>query len=132
MMLLATEMAPPFLVQGAALLVAAAAIAYVCARLGLVPIVGFLIAGVVIGPNGLNLVRDRETTSAVADVGVILLLFTIGIEFSLSRLREMQRQVLAGGSAQMAFVPFPMWQKADSFAPLIRLWSVFRYQFIKP
>ncbi len=101
MMLLATEMAPPFLVQGAALLVAAAAIAYVCARLGLVPIVGFLIPGVVIGPNGLDLVRDRETTSAVADVGVILLLFTIGIEFSLERLARITRLIIGGGTLQV-------------------------------
>jgi monovalent cation:H+ antiporter-2, CPA2 family len=99
--LLASEAAPPFLVQGAALLVAAAAIAYICARFGLVPIVGFLIAGVVIGPYGLNLVRDQATTAAVADVGVILLLFTIGIEFSLERLAQITRLIIGGGTLQV-------------------------------
>jgi CPA2 family monovalent cation:H+ antiporter-2 len=99
--LLAVEAAPPFLVQGAALLVAAAAIAYICARLGLVPIVGFLIAGVVIGPYGLNLVHEQATTNAVADVGVILLLFTIGIEFSLERLAKITRLIIGGGSLQV-------------------------------
>jgi CPA2 family monovalent cation:H+ antiporter-2 len=99
--LLAVEAPPPFLVQGAALLVAAALIAYVCSRLGLVPIVGFLIAGVVIGPYGLNLVHEQATTNAVADVGVILLLFTIGIEFSLERLARITRLIIGGGSLQV-------------------------------
>jgi CPA2 family monovalent cation:H+ antiporter-2 len=99
--LVAVEAPPPFLVQGAALLVAAALIAYVCSRLGLVPIVGFLIAGVVIGPYGLNLVRDQATTNAVADVGIIMLLFTIGIEFSLERLARITRLIIGGGSLQV-------------------------------
>jgi CPA2 family monovalent cation:H+ antiporter-2 len=99
--LIAAAAPPPFLVQGAALLVAAAAIAYFCSRVGLVPIVGFLIAGVVIGPFGLNLVHDQATTDAVADVGVILLLFTIGVEFSLERLARITRLIVGGGSLQV-------------------------------
>ncbi len=93
---------PPFLVQSAALLVAAAGIAYFSSRVGLVPIVGFLIAGVVIGPHGLGLVREQSTTDAVADVGVIMLLFTIGIEFSLERLAKITRLIVGGGTLQVA------------------------------
>ena len=72
-------------------------------RLKLPALPGFIIAGIVLGPNALGLVSEPHEVENLAEVGVILLLFTIGIEFSLSRLREMQRQVLAGGSAQMAF-----------------------------
>lgn len=67
---------------------------------------GFIVAGILLGPNALGLVSDPHDVEGLAEVGVILLLFTIGIEFSLSRLKEMRRLVLAGGLAQMAFTVF--------------------------
>ena len=82
-----------FLTDAVALLLAGAAIAYLCFRIGLVPIVGFLVAGVVIGPNALGLVHDRAMVDRAAEVGVMLLLFTIGIEFSLARLAEMRTAI---------------------------------------
>lgn len=100
-MLLAAGQTPEFLAELAALLVAGTLIAYVGARLGLVPIVGFLIAGVLIGPNSLGLVNDREIINAAADVGVILLLFTIGMEFSLERLARLWRAIFGGGGLQV-------------------------------
>ena len=101
MLVVATAIAPPFLVQSVAIVVAAAVIAYLSYRIGLVPIVGFLIAGVVIGPHGLSIVADLELVDAAAEIGVILLLFTIGIEFSLEKLARIQdadlrRRRLAG------------------------------------
>ena len=86
MLLAAGEGPPAFLTQIAALVVAGAVIGYLCARLRIVPIVGFLLAGVLIGPNALGVVREREIIDAAAELGVILLLFTIGIEFSIGRL----------------------------------------------
>src|SRR5213079_2297661 len=70
-------------------------------RLKLPALPGFIAAGVLLGPNALGLVSDVHQVESLAEVGVILLLFTIGIEFSLSRLREMGRQVVAGGGAQV-------------------------------
>ncbi|HEX2189157.1 MAG TPA: cation:proton antiporter [Longimicrobiaceae bacterium] len=99
--ILASAGAPSFFVEVAALIVAGAAVAYVSARLGLVPIVGFLLAGVAIGPYGLGLVRDRELVDGAAEVGVILLLFTIGIEFSLEKLARIRRLILLGGALQV-------------------------------
>src|SRR5258708_29915061 len=64
---------------------------------------GFIVAGILLGPNALGLVSDPQDVESLAEVGVILLLFTIGIEFSLSRLREMGRQILVGGFSQMGF-----------------------------
>ena len=101
-MIVAAGLAPPFLAQLVAVVVAAAAIAYLSHRLGLVPIVGFLIAGVVIGPHALKLVEDPELVNAAAEIGVILLLFTIGIEFSLEKLARIKTLIVGGGGLQVA------------------------------
>ncbi len=102
MNLLASGAEPPaYLPQVAGLLVAAAAIGYLCVRLRIVPIVGFLLAGVLIGPDALRLVTEREVVDAAGEVGVILLLFTIGIEFSIERLARIRRIVLLGGTLQV-------------------------------
>ncbi|MCI0336262.1 MAG: cation:proton antiporter [Acidobacteria bacterium] len=93
---------PAFLPEVVALIVAGAGIAYLCNRLNLVPIIGFLLAGVVIGPNGLGLVRDLELVNSAAEVGVVLLLFTIGIEFSLEKLARIKRLIFIGGGLQVA------------------------------
>ncbi|NOK62323.1 MAG: hypothetical protein GFH25_541226n62 [Chloroflexi bacterium AL-N10] len=98
---LAQESTLPFLSEVVALLGISAIIAYLCFRVGLVPIVGFLIAGVVIGPNTLGLVQNRELIDATAEIGIILLLFTIGIEFSLGKLAQIRNIILIGGGFQV-------------------------------
>ena len=98
---LAAGAVPPFLVEVVAIVAAAALVAYVSQRVGLVPIVGFLLAGVLIGPSGLGLVTDPELIDAAAEVGVLLLLFTIGIEFSLDKLQKIQRLIFVGGGLQV-------------------------------
>ncbi len=90
---------PSFLAELAGLLVGGTIVAYLGARLGLVPIVGFLIAGVLLGPSALDVIDDRDVIDAAAQVGVILLLFTIGMEFSLDRLARLWRVLFAGGGA---------------------------------
>lgn len=98
---LAQSTTPPFFSEVALLLIASAAIAFVSFRLGLVPIIGFLLVGLFIGPGGLGLVRDAELINSAAEVGVVLLLFTIGIEFSLERLGRIARLVFVGGGLQV-------------------------------
>lgn len=93
--------APPFLAQVVALVAASALIAYVCSRLRILPIVGFLIAGVVIGPNALGLVKDATLIDQMAEIGIVLLLFTLGIEFSLDRVWRIKRAIFAGGGLQL-------------------------------
>jgi monovalent cation:H+ antiporter-2, CPA2 family len=83
------------------LLVASIPIAFVCHRLRLPVIVGFMLTGVVIGPYGLRLIKDALAVEALAEIGVVLLLFTIGLEFSLRRMMEMKRLVLWGGGLQV-------------------------------
>ncbi|MFT4604023.1 MAG: CPA2 family monovalent cation:H+ antiporter-2 [Rhodothermales bacterium] len=92
----------PFLNEMVALFVAAVGIAYVCYRLRLVPIAGFLIAGVIIGPSALGLVQNQELVDMLAEIGVILLLFTIGMEFSLEKLSKIGRAIFVGGGLQVA------------------------------
>src|SRR5215470_3628127 len=94
-------MAHGYLTDAVALLLAGAGIAYICFRLGLIPIVGFLVAGVVIGPHALGLVHDPALVDATAEVGVMFLLFTIGIEFSLEKLAEMKNAIFVGGTLQV-------------------------------
>lgn len=92
---------PEYLGTSAALVVAAAVVGYASVRLRVVPIVGFLLAGVIIGPSQLGLVAGEGAVQAVAEVGVILLLFTIGIEFSLGRLARVWRWIVVGGGIQV-------------------------------
>jgi K+:H+ antiporter len=93
---------PEFLPEIVVLIVAGAGIAYLCNRFNLLPIIGFLLAGLAIGPNGLGLIRDIELVNNAAEVGVVLLLFTIGIEFSLEKLASIKRLIFIGGSMQVA------------------------------
>jgi CPA2 family monovalent cation:H+ antiporter-2 len=83
------------------LLLASVPIAFLFHRLRLPTIVGFMITGVIIGPYGLGLISDAEAIELMAELGVALLLFTIGLEFSLHRLLEMKRLVLLGGGLQV-------------------------------
>ncbi len=83
------------------LLVAGTLIAAVSARVGVVPIVGFMAAGAVIGPGGMGLISDIALVNQSADIGVMLLLFTLGIEFSLARVREIATVFFVGGSLQV-------------------------------
>ncbi|HEY3175220.1 MAG TPA: cation:proton antiporter [Candidatus Polarisedimenticolia bacterium] len=66
-------------------------------RLRLPTITGFLVAGMLLGPHGLSLISDLKRIEVLADAGVVLLLFTVGIEFSLATLRRLWGSALAGG-----------------------------------
>lgn len=70
-------------------------------RLKIPSIVGFLVAGVIIGPYGIGLIKDAHSVEVLAEIGVILLLFTIGIEFSMARLVRMKKAVLGAGGLQV-------------------------------
>lgn len=85
-----------------AIVVALAVVAaLVLHRIRLPPVIGFLVAGAVAGPDGIGLIDSTEDIELIAEVGVILLLFAIGLEFSLSRLRFIWRAVAIGGSLQV-------------------------------
>jgi len=64
-------------------------------------ILGYLVGGIVIGPSVFGLVHDSTTINALATIGVILLLFTLGLEFSLGELKRMGKVAILGGIAQI-------------------------------
>lgn len=69
--------------------------------LRLSPVLGYLVAGALIGPSGLGLIHDLHSTDAIAEFGVVFLLFMIGLELSFSRLKAMRRAVFGIGSVQV-------------------------------
>jgi CPA2 family monovalent cation:H+ antiporter-2 len=70
-------------------------------RLKLPVVAGLVLSGALVGPKALSLAHDPEAIEVIAEVGVIFLLFTIGLEFSLSRLKNIFRQVALGGLLQV-------------------------------
>ncbi len=74
----------------------AMAVVMVFSRLRLPSLVGFLLTGALVGPHGLELVHDKHAVELLAEVGVIVLLFTVGIEFSLGQLLQMGTALFQG------------------------------------
>lgn len=77
-------------------------IIYLFKKINLPSIVGFLIAGMLIGPFGFNLIKSVNQISVMAEIGVMLLMFTIGLEFSLSQLIRIKKFLLVAGGYQLA------------------------------
>lgn len=71
-------------------------------RLRVPSIVGYLLTGVLVGSGGFEIVRSHKDVEFLAEMGVVALLFTIGLEFSVARLWEMRRSLLVSGGAQVA------------------------------
>ena len=71
-------------------------------RFKLPVVAGLVLSGALVGPNALSLAKDLEAIEIIAEVGVVFLLFTIGLEFSLSRLKHIFRQVALGGLLQVS------------------------------
>lgn len=84
-----------------ALLGAGLLLGAICERLGQNAIVGYLLTGAVFGPNALQWFESNEGVAALADLGVALLLFAIGLEFSWTRLRRMGKPAILGGVGQV-------------------------------
>jgi CPA2 family monovalent cation:H+ antiporter-2 len=89
------------LIEVVVLLALAAAALATTERLRLPSIVGFLIVGAVAGPGGLGLVAEPDRVRDLAEFGVVFLLFEIGLELPLERLRTLWRPVLIGGGFQV-------------------------------
>ncbi|MFT0860035.1 monovalent cation:proton antiporter-2 (CPA2) family protein [Ancylobacter sp. G4_0304] len=90
-----------FLIAALIILATAVVAVPVARRLGLSPIVGYLIAGVAIGPSGLGAFTDPERIITVAEIGVVLLLFVIGLELQISRLLALRKAIFGLGAMQL-------------------------------
>lgn len=91
----------PLLTELALLLAAAVFVVPLFRRLGLGAVLGYLLAGLLIGPSLLGLVDDVERIAALSELGVVLLLFVIGLELAPARLWVMRRAVFGLGGAQV-------------------------------
>src|SRR6476646_2860669 len=83
---------------------ASIAVVFIFHQFRLPSIAGFLVAGALIGPHGLNLIADVGTVEVLAEVGIVLLLFTIGIEFSVPQLLSMRSLMFLGAPVQIGGV----------------------------
>jgi len=81
--------------------IASAAVILLLHKLKMPSLIGFIIAGIIIGPHGVGLIMDIHFIQILAEIGVILLLFTIGIEFSMTKLFRIRKAVLGGGGTQV-------------------------------
>jgi CPA2 family monovalent cation:H+ antiporter-2 len=114
---------PSFLTEILLVLLMATAVAVIFEKFHLPTILGFLLTGVIIGPQGLGIISDSERIRMLAELGVVLLMLTIGLEFSVERLRGMQNIAVIGGSLQilvsigvsMAFGWWRGWTFYESF-----------------
>ena len=84
------------------LLLATSLITPLCKRLGTSPILGFLAAGMALGPNALGLISGIHTTETLAELGIVFFLFEMGIELSVERLLSMKKDVFGLGLLQFA------------------------------
>ncbi|MEO6748703.1 MAG: cation:proton antiporter [Casimicrobiaceae bacterium] len=93
----------PHILQSILVLLAAAVIVVVACRLLRLPaILGYLLIGVAVGPFGFRWIPDNESTRFFAEFGIVFLLFSIGLEFSLPQLKSMRRAVFGLGLTQVA------------------------------
>lgn len=77
------------------------AVILLCHRLKVPAIVGFLLTGVVVGPHALGVIKEVANVEVFAEIGIVLLLFSVGMEFSLSKIFEYRRFFLIGGFTQV-------------------------------
>ncbi|MFZ5641370.1 MAG: cation:proton antiporter, partial [Bacillota bacterium] len=78
-------------------------------------VVGYLLTGILAGPHGLKMVNEIHEVEMLAEIGIVLLLFTIGLEFSFDRLFKIKKPVILGGSLQVALTSFAALAIAQGF-----------------
>jgi CPA2 family monovalent cation:H+ antiporter-2 len=94
-------MSPSYLVDVLIILAAAAVLVPLCQRLRLGPVLGYLIAGIAVGPDGMGLVGNIDVMQTLGDLGIVFLLFTIGLEFTRERLRLINGRIYMLGVSQI-------------------------------
>ncbi len=85
-------------------------------RIKVPPLVAFILTGIIVGPYGLSIISDQEQVASLAEIGIILLLFTIGLEFSFKDLWKIRLITVIGGALQvgLSFIFF-LWGGAHEW-----------------
>jgi CPA2 family monovalent cation:H+ antiporter-2 len=76
-------------------------IVYFSNKIKIPPLIGFILTGILIGPNGLNFINFAEQVDIFAEIGLILILFSVGIDFSIKKLMNLKKVIFLGGSSQI-------------------------------
>lgn len=97
------------------LLFASVAIVVVFKQLRLSPVLGYLVAGAMIGPYGFGVLNDSESSKPIADLGIVFLLFAIGLELNFDRLVKMRKYVLGFGGLQVVLTTISISYIAHKF-----------------
>ena len=93
---------PDLLVAGVVFLFAAVVAVPLAARLGIGAVLGYLLAGVSIGPWGLSIISDVDEILNFSELGVVFLMFLVGLELNPSQLWRLRRSIFGVGTAQLA------------------------------
>jgi len=101
-----------FLFEVVIFLAAAVVMVPIARRLGLGAVIGYLAAGILIGPWVFGLIQDVDHILHISELGIVLLLFVIGLELRPSRLRVLRRLIFVGGGAQLALTTLVLWPAA--------------------
>ena len=101
--------AEPHLLRDFAIIMAVGGVAlFLCHQIKLPPVLGYLVAGVLVGPSALKAVENPETIGLLAELGLVLLLFGIGLECGWRRIREVGARVVFIAAVEMAFMSSAM------------------------
>lgn len=100
-------------------------VVYLFHRLKQSPIVGFMVSGMLVGPYGLSLIADTDSVRILAAIGVMILLFSLGLEFSLKKLMETRIAVFVTGPLQMAGTIVPVMLAARYWGAPLRTGFVY-------
>lgn len=101
-----------FLIETVIFLAAAVVMVPIARRLGLGAVIGYLAAGILIGPWVFGLIEDVDHILHISELGIVLLLFVIGLELRPNRLRVLRRLIFVGGGAQVALTTLLLWPAA--------------------
>ncbi len=102
----------------------ALALILVLSRIRIPPIVSFIVAGAVAGPAGIGIVKTQDDVEMLAEMGIVLLLFTVGLEFSLTEIRRIWRKVLIGGTLQVALTAVVILALVVAFFGSVSTWRL--------
>lgn len=119
----------PLVLNVGVVLTAAATMGYVARRLGLPSVIGYLLTGLLVSPFTPGFVADNSQLALLADIGVVLLLFEVGIELDLKRISREYKSLLWGVPTQMAFgmivgTPIFLWLGVPIYGALLLSLSI--------
>lgn len=107
---------------------AALVLGFITQKLHMSPLVGYLLAGIIVGPHSPGFVADAETAAQCAEIGIILLMFGVGLHFHLKDLIAVQKIVLPGAAVQIGastlarHVRLPCLRLVMDFRGRLRAW----------